>query len=150
MKIREIIYELDVSKQVGRDVVGGTGKGIGAVAGGIVGAGKATAKGWNAGAGVVDKILSPSKWFSKDTAEKPEKITAGALEIRDTLRSIAGGSPATGNDTKILKQLKQDIFSGKILSHNVENEMAALQAAAQGQTLSPEQLQIIKQIHNRY
>lgn len=150
MKIKEIVTELDAGKQFGRDVVGGAAKGVGAVAGGVVGAGKAAVKGYQAGVAKMNKLLNPSQWFSgKD--EKPEVDKApNTLQVRDSLRAASQGLPLQGSDSQNLKQVRQDIHSGKIASTDVENEMAVLQAAAQGQKLSPDQLQIIKSIHNRY
>lgn len=150
MKIKEIVYELDASKQIGRDVVGGAAKGVGAVAGGVVGAGKAAVKGYQAGAEKMNKLLNPSQWFS-GKSEKPEQDKApNTLQVRDSLRAASQGLPLQGSDAQNLKQIRQDIYNGKIPSTDVDNEMAVLQAAVQGQKLSPEQLQIMKKIHNNY
>jgi len=151
MKIKEIIHELDASKQIGRDIVGGAAKGVGAIAGGVVGAGKAAVKGYQAGAAKMDKLLNPSQWFSGSSTDKPDQDKSpNTLVVRDTLRAASQGLPMQGSDSQNLKQLRQDIYNGKIASTDVENEMAALQAAAQGQKLSPDQLAILKKIHNRY
>lgn len=150
MKIKEIVTELDAGKQIGRDVIGGAAKGVGAIGGGVVGAGKAAVKGYQAGAEKMRKLLNPSQWFS-GKGEKPEQDNApNTLQVRDSLRAASQGLPLQGADAKNLKQIRSDIYNGKIKSTDVENEMAVLQAAAQGQKLSADQLQIIKSIHNRY
>lgn len=151
MKIKEIVTELDANRQIGRDVIGGTAKGIGALAGGVVGAGKAAVTGFQSGSAKMKKLLDPSQWFSGDSSDdKPEKDdTAAAAGVSNSLHTASQGLALQGSDSENLKQIQKDIKSGKIGSTDVQNELAALQAAIEGQKLSPEQLQILKALNNR-
>ena len=147
MKIREIISEApsgDIGHAVGH-TANAAAKGLGAVAGGVVGAPKRIVKGIKSGAAAFDKLMSPSQWFNgsndepsnyeKDTA-KDEKAAAAAY--KDSVKALTQGLVPNAQDVVNLKQLAAGSVSPE--------EQSVLKAAYTGQKLSPEQLQIMKQL----
>jgi hypothetical protein len=148
MKIREIISEApagDIGRAVGSATNFAT-KGIGAVAGGVVGAPKAIAKGMASGAAAWDKLMTPSQWFSgkgdkantNDTDSNKSNDTTAA-QYTDTLNAVAQNMTPNAKDIAHLKQLAARQGFGP-------EEQAVLKAAYSGQQLDTQQKVIIKQI----
>jgi hypothetical protein len=89
--------------------------------------------------------MSPSQWFNgsndepsnyeKDTA-KDEKAAAAAY--KDSVKALTQGIVPNAQDVVNLKQLAAGSVSPE--------EQSVLKAAYTGQKLSPEQLQIMKQL----
>jgi len=147
MKIREIISETpsgDIGHAVGHTASAGA-RGIGTAIGAVAGAPKRIIKGVKSGAAAFDKLMSPSQWFSgggdepsnfeKDT-EKNEKAAAAAEKA--TIKAVSQGITPNAQDVANLKQLAAGSVSPE--------EQSVLKAAYTGQKLSPEQLQIMKQL----
>lgn len=140
MRISEIIVEgpAGAAGQAAGQTLGNISKGVGAVAGGITAAPKRIAKGIASGAAAFDKLMSPSKWFSGNKTSDNNDTVDNAANYKDSLKAVSQGIPPNANDYNNLKQLAADTQSPE--------EKAALQAAYSGQKLTPEQMEILRQL----
>jgi hypothetical protein len=151
MKINEVIVEAGIGQAIGRGVgkvAGGVGQaagGVGQAAGIAAGAAGAAQQGYKAGKAKMDKILSPSKWFSSDDKDQSDdkKTSAPAThETRDVLQRVAQGRPLFRNDLIELKRLSQKVDN--------PNLAKALKLASTNQPLDKTQQQLVLQHSQEY
>lgn len=140
MKIKEIISE-GPGGAIGHATgytTSAAAKGLGAVAGGVVATPKRIVKGVKAGADAWDKLMTPSSWFGGKSDAPGNTQSDDTFQYKDTLKAVSQGLVPNAQDNANLKQLAADSKSPE--------EQAALKAAYSGQKLSPEQMEIIKQL----
>ncbi len=148
MKIADIIVEGPAARL-------GAGAGRAAnVAGQAVGQAAGAAKvfhsGFKQGQKKMDKLLSPSKWFGKDSADdsaaKPSGQATPDYELRRSLETAAAGRELMQRDIGFLKQLRQDVRAGKKdLGVDAQQLSLALKAVITQQALDKNQMALLKQ-----
>jgi len=144
MKINEIIVEARFGQAIGRGV-GKVAGGVGQAAGIAAGAAGVAQQGYKAGKAKIDKILSPSKWFSsddKDQSDDKKTLAPATHEIRDVLQRVAQGRPLFRNDLIELKRLSQEVDD--------PNLAKVLKLASTNQPLDKNQQQLILQHSQQY
>lgn len=144
MKINEVIVEAGFGQAIGRGV-GKVAGGVGQAAGIAAGAAGVAQQGYKAGKAKMDKILSPSKWFSSDDKDQSvdKKAAAPAThETRDVLQRVAQGRPLFRDDLIELKRLSQEVDD--------PNLAKALKLASTNQPLDKNQQQLVLQHSQKY
>jgi hypothetical protein len=91
----------------------------------------------------VDKILNPKRWGEEDTPVNDSK-PINKLNLKDAVNLAASGKTLYLNDQQALKQAYAQIKSGKFeVRQDAAVLLPALKAAADLQTLSPQQQQLL-------
>lgn len=149
MKITEIITEGPAAR-IGAGA-GRVANVAGQAAGQVAGAAKVFHSGYKQGKAKMDKLLSPSKWFDKDTGDAADKPTAPKKEIPDyeyrrSLETAAQGGTLVQRDLGILGQLRQEVKSGKKdLGVDAQQASLALKAVVAQQALNKNQAALLQQ-----
>jgi len=161
MRIKELVEAnpMDPGGRVIGRGVGSVAKGVGAVAGGVAAAPARAVAGYRKGAAAVDKLLSPSKWFSGgDTPTKKaapvaaaepaaqEKSTAlNPDSVVQTLDLITRGSPMVSSDIALLKTLHSNVKNNMYDTDNPDAVAQALKTVISGQQLNSKQISTLQQ-----
>ncbi len=137
MKIKDIVVEAGLSYKAGQ------------VAGTAIANKDEFATGYQKGKDMMNKIMSPSKWLSKDS-----KTTAASIpgyRIRQSLEQASRGAQMYRSDTEVLKDLYSKLKSGKVKTNlPLDQVLVAVKAAANGVGLNDQQKELLGTLSKQF
>ncbi len=137
MKIKDIVVEAGLSYKAGQ------------VAGTAIANKDEFATGYQKGKDMMNKIMSPSKWLSKDS-----KTTAASIpgyRIRQSLEQASRGAQMYRSDTEVLKDSYSKLKSGKVKTNlPLDQVLVAVKAAANGVGLNDQQKELLGTLSKQF
>ncbi len=137
MKIKDIVVEAGLAYKAGQ------------VAGTAIANKDEFATGYQKGKDMMNKIMSPSKWLSKDS-----KTTAASIpgyRIRQSLEQASRGAQMYRSDTEVLKDLYSKLKSGKVKTNlPLDQVLVAVKAAANGVGLNDQQKELLGTLSKQF
>jgi hypothetical protein len=105
------------------------------------------ASGYQKGKGMMNKIMSPSKWFQK--SEKP--VETKGYRTRQSLEQASRGAQMYRSDTEVLTDLYRKLKSGAVTTNlPLDQVMLAVKSAANGIALNDEQKALLGQLSKQF
>lgn len=103
----------------------------------------------------VNKLMTPSSWFDKSSDEKSKpQVSAPAklpgYQIKDLLTRTAAGQPLYRQDIQNLKTVYSMVQEKSIKVNNPTAVMDILKSAYSGKTLSKEQAEVLSALSQRF
>jgi hypothetical protein len=101
-------------------------------------------QGYDAGYDAVSKVLNPKRWGEEERSTGKGNEPINKLNLRDAVNLAATGKKIYLKDQQALKQAYAQIKAGTLeVRQDSAALLPALKAAAELQTLSPQQVQIL-------
>lgn len=136
MKIKDVISEAGLAYRAGQ------------VAGDLAAKKDQFASDYQKGKDVMNKIMSPTKWFDKSSKSTSE---IKGYRIRQSLEQASRGGQMYRSDTEVLKDLYSKLKSGKITTNlPVDELLIALKAASNGVALNERQQLLLGEFSKKF
>ena len=137
MKIKDIVVEAGLAHRAGE------------IAGTAMAHKDEFATGYQKGKDMMNKIMSPSKWFDKGS--KTTAASNPGYRIRQSLEQASRGAQMYRSDTEVLKDLYSKLKSGKVKTNlPLDQVLVAVKAAANGVSLNDQQKELLGTLSKQF
>jgi len=138
MKIRDIVVEAGLARRAGE------------LAGTVAANKDEFVSGYEKGKNMMNKIMSPSKWLQKNPTAAPKSQTKD-YQIRQSLVQASQGNPMYASDTAVLKDLYNQLKSGKVNTNlELTQVLTAVKSAFKGVALNDEQKKLLGELSKQF
>jgi len=138
MKIRDIVVEAGLARRAGE------------LAGTVATNKDEFVSGYEKGKNMMNKIMSPSKWLQKNPTAAPKSQTKD-YQIRQSLVQASQGNPMYASDTAVLKDLYNQLKSGKVNTNlELTQVLTAVKSAFKGVALNDEQKKLLGELSKQF
>jgi hypothetical protein len=138
MKIKDIILEADLAHRAGE------------LAGTVAVNKDQFVSGYEKGKDMMNKIMSPSKWFQKKSTAAPKSQIKG-YQTRHSLVQASQSGPLYADDIAVLKDLYSQLKSGKVNTNlELTQVLTAVKSAFNGIALTDEQKKLLGDLSKQF
>ena len=138
MKIRDIVVEAGLARRAGE------------LAGTVAANKDEIVTNFQKGRDKMNKIMSPSRWLEKNPTAAPKSQTKD-YQIRQSLVQASQGGPMYASDTTVLKDLYNQLKSGKVNTNlELTQVLTAVKSAFNGVALNDEQKKLLGELSKQF